>query len=127
MELQLLLLVFWLPVHITLSPQNSYQRCRCINSTTKFHPKQFEKIEVTLPTSFCNYTEIIVTVRSTRQCLNPKTELGKIIISCLEENGSNSKVEKKCVKKKWRQLQNKTKNKMRKKRKSKNKHKKKQQ
>ncbi|XP_075697947.1 growth-regulated alpha protein-like [Rhinoderma darwinii] len=117
MKLQILLLIAWLPVYLTMSPRGGLSRCRCINSTTKIRPKHLENIEVSPPISSCNLTEIIVTVKSNRKCLNPNTTLGKIVTHCWDRNKNNFKNLKRCVNKKWKPPHNKSKNQRRKKRK----------
>ncbi|XP_069836917.1 platelet factor 4-like isoform X2 [Dendropsophus ebraccatus] len=104
---------------------DSYSRCLCINSTTKL-PKHVENIEVKPPDSSCNSSEIIITVKSSRHCLNPKNELGEIVISCWNEDKTTLKKLMQCVKTKWRNLPNKNKKLKRKRRKSKNKRRRKQ-
>ncbi|KAG8540464.1 hypothetical protein GDO81_019256 [Engystomops pustulosus] len=62
-----------------------------------------ENIEVTPPKSSCKNTEIIITLRSKRECLSPTSGVGRIIIHCW---GGNEKFDNltRCVKNEWRRL-----------------------
>nr|XP_055061750.1 interleukin-8-like [Misgurnus anguillicaudatus] len=64
------------------SPEGVDQRCRCIKTESRRMGKLIEKIELFPPNSHCKDTEIIATLKKTKQkiCLDPAATWVKKVI-----------------------------------------------
>ncbi|CAJ1052163.1 permeability factor 2-like isoform X1 [Xyrichtys novacula] len=73
---------------ISLRSLGVEQHCRCIQTESKPIGRHIEKVELILPTSHCEETEIIATLKKTGEevCLNPEAPWVKKVINKIMSN-----------------------------------------
>ncbi|XP_053306622.1 growth-regulated protein homolog gamma-like [Spea bombifrons] len=74
-------------------------RCSCIQLYSSIPLRRIRDFTVTLPTSHCKFTEVIVFLKnSSALCLKPAEKQGKKLIRCWKRNPNNTDKRKRCVK-----------------------------